>query len=219
MITLESILKYLDIVGPLLGLAWCFTQKGKRAGGYLFIIAFLCVQLLANGFAKYLMIFKPGYNIYVYKINTILSLPIILTWFLQQFKPVASQKMYKILLACSILCVLILLILVFMDNKYGLNSLSYSFLALCICICCLLYYQNLLTHPRESNELSRLYFWIVTGFFFYFSVCFFIFAFYNSLTRSLVSKPGNLWLFHNLILCISCCVLAMSSKLRPKWAR
>ncbi len=212
---IEKILEYSDMLGPLLGLLLIFFRRGKKTGGHFYIFSYLLLQLLTNSVAKYLM-YQETSNIRVYQANAFFSFVLITLWFWQALKPLLSPRWYQWLQKGSAAGTLLFIPMLFSESTSALNSLSLSFTSFCICFYCVIFYLISLQNLDDQNLLRTPNFWTVTAFFFYFSTCFVIFISYKIFTQNKERYFVILWLIHNLILFISCCILAIAGKQAPK---
>lgn len=219
MAILTTISKYVDIAGPLLGILLClYWNKGKqKAGGYLIVISYLLLQLIANSIAKYMSIHRIN-NITVYKFNALLSLLIVSVWFYHEFKQrLSSKKLY--LLAIYMIGIHCLSgMIIYFEDTTGLNSLSLSFTAFNACLFCGIFYITSLTKLNDSNLFQSTQFWITTAFFLYYSTCFCIYVSFKIITKKSGGNFMYLWIIQNYFLFISCCILGFSFKNIKKWS-
>jgi hypothetical protein len=211
---IETILSFVDVIGPLLGFLYCLWHSGAKVRGFYWLVGFLEVQVVCNGLAKVWIQLFPGNNIFLYKLNAVLSLLLVSAWLLRLLQPIVPTPRFRLYRLLAFAALIIAVFLAFMEDASGLNSLGMGLTGLCISFFCLLYYMQLIRNPGLPGYAAAL---PVTGsLFFYYSVCFFIFIAYKPLTQSLSVNAGMLWLFHNTILCIAALALAFFSKSRPK---
>lgn len=214
---LAKLFIYLDIAGPLLGLCIFLIRNAAKAGGCIYLLAYLMLQLLANGLAKYLMLTHASTNIWVYQANAFFSLIVVSLWFLQELKRMINTGQLRWLCWYALAAVCLMVPIIIFEDASALNSLSLSFTSFSICLYCVIFYISSLTSPNETNLLQSGSFWIVTAFFLYYSTCFFIYVSYKIFTKNGNLHFPVLWSIHNLILFISCCILAVSCKKTKKW--
>jgi len=90
---------------------------------------------------------------------------------------------------------------------YGLTSIW-------VVIKCLSYYAEKFKAPPKEDLLTSRVFWMVSGFFLYYAVAFFIFMAYDFITEGVlngvITNILHIWLVHNVILAISCCFYSRS---------
>lgn len=214
---MNTLLIYLDVAGPLLGLFIFFLRKGNKAGGCAFVIGFLLLQLLANGLAKYLMLTGAPTNIFVYQANALISLILISYWFFSEMKNIVSSRVLTFLRWYMLASACIMWPIILLEDASALNSLSLSFASFNICLYCVIFYLSSLSKLENGNLLQSQSFWIVTAFFLYYSTCFFIYISYKIFTKNGNNSFQVLWSIHNFILFITCCILAISCKKMQKW--
>lgn len=208
-----TLLKYLDVIGPLLGLLLSiyFLRKTKKAGDHYIIIGYLSLQLIANSIAKYMMLVKVN-NIHVYQANAFISLLVVSLWFLQIFKLILPAKQYRLIRIYMSVSILILLLIISIENTGGLNSISLMFSSFSIILYTAIFYIISLRNLNEENILKTIRFWIVSVFFFYYVSCFMIFWSFKLLSHMAVKNAFSLWSLHNFLLFVACCILAFACK-------
>jgi hypothetical protein len=211
---LTTVTKYLDIAGPLLGVALClyWSRKRKNAGGYFIILGYLLLQLIANGVAKVMMFIKVP-NIKVYQINAFLSLLVISTWLYSTLKKESLWQTAKWLRLLWIVTTCASLLLIWREDAGKLNSLSLSFTALMACLYCMICFFNVLVNTTEADLLRSANFWQASSFFFNYAGCFFIYATFSFFAaQNTKSNFMILWNIHNTLLFLSCVVLGFSCR-------
>lgn len=213
----ELLVEYLDVIGPLLGLLLCILRRGKRVGGFWYVVAFLLLQLLANGIAKYLLL-KDLPNIRVYQLNAFLSFIAAAGWFIWRLGTLLTPVAYKWIRITGLFTFFLLLYILWVEDiAGGLNSLSLTLTAFGICLLAMVYYLALLVNVGEESILHQQDFWIATAFFMYYCCCFFVFFSYKVLPHIGVKNVPYLWLVNNVLLFVCCCILAIASKQARQW--
>jgi hypothetical protein len=141
-------------------------------------------------------------NYWVYKINTILSVIVILIIFGKYLVPDRKKLTNWILFA---LIVINIFSTFSGDGVTSYNSYSAALVSFVIVGYCLYYfYSRLLMSSPEDSVPSTPIFWCIVGLFTYFAGAFFIFISYKYLIEADVATIGTLWRFHNLLLVICC---------------
>lgn len=202
---LNSILKYLDIAAPFIALSFVSFKKEMWLGEHFFIVLYLMTQLLLNIWCKVIMLADyEGGNIYVYKINCIVSFVILSLYFYAKWKHHLTKQKLQLYLLFTLLMSIVLTFIVLREVEKSFNSTSFSLESLIICTYCISYYLAKLKNPYTEKITEHRTFWFVTGLFTYHAGCFFIFVSYNVLTFQLDTGVNILWLIHNLIFTFMC---------------
>jgi hypothetical protein len=207
-----SLIKVLDILGPLLALSFLLARRERAFEGKL-VMLFLAIQVILNSIAKYIMKLGPGHNnnLLYYKLNAFLSFAIVGWFFLVVFRKILNAAMYKSAFAYYLSVLLILVFVLPNESTSSFNSISFSITAFSICLFCIVYYLFNLINPGEQNIIQTRRFWFITAFFVYYGSDFFIFLTYRVLAPLLIGGIG-LWGVHNIILFISCCIILTAAK-------
>jgi hypothetical protein len=196
------ILNNLDIIGPFIALAAFFLRRKRITGELRGIFIFCLIQFVLNFTSTYLdLVFKAN-NYWVYKLNTILSVIVILIIFGKYLLPDIKKLTNWIILA---LIAINILSTFFGDGVTYYNSYSASLVSFVIVGYCLYYfYSKLLMSSPEDSVPSTPIFWCIVGLFTYFAGAFFIFISYKYMIEADIATIGTLWRFHNLLLVICC---------------
>lgn len=105
-------------------------------------------------------------------------------------------------------------------EQISFNSNTFGLLSFWIVVKSLFYYAKKISEPPTINILESREFWSINGLFFYFTMTFFIFLFYQFISNHLaVNSQKNipmvfnyLWRAHNIIITISCIIYSKSIK-------
>jgi hypothetical protein len=196
---------YLDIAAPLAALSFALFKREVWVREYFYIVLFLMVEVLLNGWGKFLMVYDPkGSNIIVYKINCITSFVILSLFFAAKWKPSIKKKQLFILRVTTLLVSALLLIILRQEEDTGFNSTSYSLASLVLCTYCIIYYTSKLEKPDTEKITTLRSFWFITGIFTYYAGCFFIFVSYKLLTINETMGAPSVWLVHNMVFALMC---------------
>lgn len=196
---------YLDIVAPLAALAFALFKREVWLREYFYIVLFLMVEVLLNGWGKFLMVYFPkASNIYVYKINCIASFVILSLFFSAKWKPSINKNQLTILRATTLLVAVALLFIVRKEETTLFNSSSYSLVSLVLCTYCIIYYMSKLEKPDTEKITTLRSFWFITGIFTYYAGCFFIFVSYRVLTINEKMDAPAVWMVHNMVFALMC---------------
>lgn len=174
----EALIAYADTYGsiiPLVVLSIVF-HKRKVPKTLLPLVFYLFISVIVFGFSNYLADRKIN-NLFLYNIFSAIELALILYFFHGIIK---NPKIRKWILPV-ILLYLILLTgnLIFLEkiNSFNSNALAIEFLFLIIF--CFSYYYELSSSEEVIVFLKTPYFWMVSGFFIYFSTCILVFVLYK----------------------------------------
>jgi hypothetical protein len=204
---------YLDIIGPLLALPFFIFCKGKKDTGYFMLLLFLTAELVTNSISKWLMFAGPS-NIRVYQANALFTFIAVTGWFLTVFRNVMSAKWQLPVKIYSGISLLLLLTILSLEDTSVLNNLSYTFISFNLCAFCIAFYLFSLSSLKEENLIQSFNFRVVTAFFIYYMINFFIFFSYGLFSKLVLRNFQILWAIHNIILFVSCCILAFAIKQR-----
>lgn len=200
-LALSKILTRLDIIGPALVVFAYVASSRKKTPVLNMVLVFCLVHFICNAYATYIDIID-GQNYWVYKLNTIATLLIVMMLFSHYLLSFDKQK--KWLLAISFL--LIILLPAFSgEGITSYNSYSSALSSIMVVALCLYYfYIKLLQSSPEESVPSTAIFWCVIGLFVYYAGSFFVFISYKYLIETDSGSVAALWKFHNLLLFIAC---------------
>lgn len=193
-------LAYLDFFSALLGGLFVLIYKpfDKSFKLIVWFILFQAIILLSIFVTNIYMQGKS--NIYLYQINALVSFVLLGSYFMQELK-VFNKKIFR--KTYVIITILLLLFMIFFEDRKQLNSYSYGIVSLLISVFSFAYYARLLNNPETTVIYRTPEFWIVTGLLLYYSLCMFIFLPYKTLTRLNYKFVQNhffdLWIFQNII--------------------
>jgi len=192
---LKTLLNYLDTIAPLLPIVVFVVSKTKIKGGQ-FLLFYLILQLLLNGLANFMAIHERN-NIFIYQVNSFLSLILISLYYLKLFR---HEKQFKSILFFTVIFSLIQMFISINENTATFDSKGFSLTSLIIIIFSLVYFAARIIDPTTIHLTKTSSFWIVTGLFTYYASNFFIFTLFAY--YSLNNEPtilGLLWRIHNCI--------------------
>lgn len=200
------LLNYLDFIAPLLPLIHWFLLKLKRSGPVVYLMVFLLLQLILNGYADILSSRRIT-NISIYQLNCLLSFALLSVYFEQI---IHDKRVRNFIIGCIIFYVAFFILDTFsLENDDVFNSYTFSVASLIIIIYCLFYYLKQLLNPRIAQITSTHEFWAATGILFYNTGNFFIFLSYRFLTIHNNGDNGLLWRLHNCILLLMCILISI----------
>ena len=199
---------YMDIVGPLIPLAFLVRKRNRKAWENI-VLYYLLMQLFLNGIAKYMML-QGLNNIYIYVANSLLSCVFAGVFFERVFRDVEDKRIGRVSKIFFSLSLAILATIIAVEDVSFFNSLSFSFTAFAISFFCILYYLGNLLNTAGENVIMTGRFWMVTALFVYYAGNFFVFLTYKILTSMDPHKFRIVWGFHNSIFFIFCCITLMA---------
>lgn len=89
-------------------------------------------------------------------------------------------------------------------NYFIFDSSGFVWSSVIFTLYSLAFYNGLIQGQRGENLFDLPDFWMVTGIFFYYASCFFIFILYRHYTNLGVTNIGMLWRYQNIMLTIMC---------------
>ncbi|MBL7727553.1 MAG: hypothetical protein JNM68_07710 [Dinghuibacter sp.] len=206
---LYTVSKYLDIAGPLLALTYFLISSGRLINGSIYLVFFLCAQLLTNVLSKILMHLEIT-NIRVYQANALIGYITITGWFLYLNR--TNKKLYRGIQIFDFSALLLLLLIIFTEETSFLNNQSYTFVSLCICGYGMLFFLNEFKKSEPEAPNDRNYFILNSAILGYYLINFFIFLGYGLFTKQAKDNFQFLWSLHNVTLFVSCFLLALFAK-------
>lgn len=197
---MPKIFEYIDIIGPLVAIITFLFSRKKLTPALKLVLLFCIIQFLCNVTAAVLAVNKVN-NYWVYKINTVASLVVLLILFSRYLLELSNKLNF---VAYGIV-VLIILPTFFGEGITTYNSYSSTLNSFIIVALCLyFFYVKLVRSSPEESVPATAIFWSVVGFFIYYAGTFFIFLSYKYLIETDIKSVGTLWIFHNLLLFIAC---------------
>lgn len=203
---LNTIAPWLDLVAPLLCLLFIIFRKEKRLGEHVFIVIYILLQLILNGWAKLYMHWKQ-LNAFIYQVNCTTSLVILSAYFVIKYRPDINRRAFYTLTTVSLAAIIITLTIALTENVNIsiFNSRSYSIVAVMVSLYTIIYYYLKLVTPKEDKIVKTRSFWFNTGLFTYYSGCFFIFTTYRWFVQvNPIENYSILWSMHNVIFLLMC---------------
>lgn len=169
------------------------------------IFWFCMIQFVCNGYAYYLETVHNAQNYWVYKLNTIASVIILLLLFSKYLLNFDRKKN-----AIAVAIVLLIIIPTFFgEGIASYNSYTATLSSLIIVgLCVYFFYVKLVQSAPEESVPSKAIFWSIVGLFIYYAGSFFIFLSYKYLIETDVKSIETLWKFHNLLLFIACFIIS-----------
>lgn len=143
-----------------------------------------------------------NYNLIFYA-NTV-----ILSWYYRKlFISTAKQRLTVVCTAFSTLIFVYVNIIQLQYNEYNYSIYGISFII--IILYALLYLHQLLINLKEESLLLNFDFWLTCGYLLYFLGSFFIILYYDHFKT--LSKRGDMWQIHNIILFICSAITLLVS--------
>lgn len=201
---MRTIMVWLDTIAPFLamatGLYSAKTIPWKKH--MVWIFGFVAAIFLVNGICNIVSEFFLINNHAIYHLGNLVNI-VLLSLYFYHLPPVWQYK--RIIASIAILSVAFNItyklvqqnISVFDSFGFGLSSFVFTIYAM-------LFYIGLIQNQKGENLFTIPDFWFVTGIFFYYASCFFIFLLYQHYTRIGITNIGILWKFQNIMLSIMC---------------
>jgi len=179
------------------------ARKNRRLGEHIFIVIFLCAQLVLNCIAKSMM-FMHTPNALVYKINCVVSFIILSIYFsLKHLGSFQTRGARITFIAIELIILAALAMLISSETNALFNNHSFGLLALAISAYAIVFYYLKLTNPVIEHITATRSFWFISGLFIYYGGNFFIFSTYTVFIQSMGNKQFPvLWSIHNVIFLI-----------------
>lgn len=193
---MESFLNYSDTYGSVLPLIACIVYWHKVPKEVFILFWYFLASIIIFGYSNYLADRNIN-NLYLYHMFSIIEL----TLLLQYFKKIIELRVIKKVIKwiTFIFLILSLLNILFLEKINSLNSNTQSLEFLLLIVFCFIYYNDL----AKSNQIVFFYkqpvFWIVTGFFIYFSCTLIVFSLYKYSGRHNKSFISGFWVFQELM--------------------
>lgn len=206
-----GILIYLDAISSLLIFFLAlFSKISVRREG---VLIFIAVQAVLNTTAVIMDQWFNQPNLFVYHINCLLSVFILVRY----FESILSISRIRLFSAITLVVFYSFYLLTFfLDEGFAtFNSKSFGLASLLIVIFCLLYYWQNIKHPTTSRIIKSRDFWYVTGILTYYTCNFFIFISYRVLTQSHIEHVGILWKIHNVFFLMMCLYIFAGMLCKP----
>jgi hypothetical protein len=213
----HRILDWSEVWAPLIPLAFIIARKNKPAylkPVWIFIIIafFLNIGITLIWRFKLKWGFQEGdflwSNNFIYNILSVVRI-FLFAWF---FKLLGQKFMHRIKLVIPFGFLLFVLInFIFYEDFFYQQSFSSRLLsteAALLLFYCLQYYIFLVIEDRATGLTRQKGFWVVLGLSIYVAVNFFIFLFYEYLTKATTDFAISIWDIHNLVFIILCICIA-----------
>lgn len=208
---LNIVVIYSDTIPPLLLLTYIFISQKSTERGY--ILVYIVVQAILNTSATIIDQWYDSNNIFLYHINCLLSL-FILIKYLESI--IALKNIRSITIGVFIVFYLFYLITIVLDEgRITFNSKSFGLASFFIVVYCLLYYREQLKYPKTESISRSKDLWYVTGIFAYYGGTFSIVTSYRILTTRNINDAGFLWKIHNVVFLIMCIYIFIGIICKP----
>lgn len=190
------VLDYADTYGSLLPLIVMLVHKNKVSKEVFILFGYFIASIIVFGYSNYLADRNKN-NYFLYHIFSIIELSFILCY----FKIVLRTKLIRFLVTTILLFFYLFSIfnILFLEKINSLNSNTLSIEFFLMIIFCFIYYykfsktDKILFFQKEPN------FWIVTGFFIYFSSTILIFSFYKYAAKNYKAFTINFWALQEIM--------------------
>ncbi len=200
------VLDYSDTYGsvfPVLAILIVFGNKVPKTVVILFW--YFIVSIILFGYSNYLADRRIN-NLFIYHLFSIIEITLLLYF----FKQVIKIKSVTIGIKWIILLFLIISVLnfLFLESSDSLNSNTLSIEFLVIIIFCSIYYFKFSQSDQIVVFHKQPYFWIVTGFFVYFTTTLLVFSLYKYTVTSYRSFIFDFWIFQEVMYIIKNLLIA-----------
>lgn len=187
---MNFLLKYADAYGSLLPLIVLIYIRKLVPKENLILFWYFLLSIGIFSYSNYLAD-RVQNNHFLYHIFSIVEL----TLLLQYFKKIINSTLIKKLINGITIFFLIAsaLNILFLEKINSLNSNTQSLEFLLLIAFCFAYYMELAQSEQIIYFFRHPVFWIVTGFFIYFSITIFIFSFYKYSERTYHTFTINFW--------------------------
>ena len=193
---MEFFLDYSDTYGSLFPLISIIALWHKIPKETFILFWYFIASVLIFGYSNYLAD-QVKNNMFLYHIFSILELSLLLGY----FRKIIGTSIVKRVIIWIIVLFLgfSLCNIIYLENLNSLNSNSQSIEFLILIIFCFIYYNEL----AKSDEIVIFFkipvFWIVTGFFIYFSCTIIVFAFYKYAIDYDKPFTSSFWVFQEIM--------------------
>ena len=193
---METLLDYSDTYGSLFPLIAIIVLWHKIPKETFILFWYFIGSILIFGYSNYLADHIKN-NMFLYHMFSILELSLLLGY----FRKIVDSNIIKKVIVWIITLFLgfSLYNILYLESLNSLNSNSQSVEFLILIIFCFIYYNQL----AKSDEIIIFYqqpvFWIVTGFFTYFSCTIIVFAFYKYAIEYNKPFTTNFWVFQEIM--------------------
>lgn len=195
-----TFLRYSDTISPLLPAILLFWFGKSRFKEFLPILGLLLGCFILNGVANVLGDRQIN-NLWIYHLYAVLTLLFITSYFIRiiryrHFKKAASV-IFILFLGFTIVNIL------WWEDLQSFDSNGFGFNSIVIISYCVIFYYEKLQEPGITFIERLPAFWIVTGFFFYYTACMCLFMIFNGIlnnkfTFSLFISSST-WTFHQVM--------------------
>ena len=184
------LLKYADTYGSVFPLLVLIYKRNLVPKENFILFWYFLLSIVIFSYSNYLAD-RVENNLYLYHIFSIIEL----TLLLQYFKKIIKSLLIKNLINWVTILFLIAsaLNILFLEKINSLNSNTQSIEFLLLIAFCFIYYMELASSDQIIYFFKHPVFWIVTGFFIYFSITIFIFSFYKYSERTYHTFTINFW--------------------------
>ena len=199
------LLKYADTYGSILPLVVLIYKRNLVPKENLILFWYFLLSIGIFSYSNYLAD-RVQNNLFLYHIFSIVEL----TLLLQYFKKIIHSTLIKKLINGITILFLIAsaLNILFLEKINSLNSNTQSLEFLLLIAFCFVYYMELAQSEQIIYFFRHPVFWIVTGFFIYFSITIFIFSFYKYSERTYHTFTINFWTFQEVMYLIKNLIIA-----------
>lgn len=201
---MRTVMVWLDTLTPFLALATGIyasrTTYWKKQTTWLvgYVVAIFIVNAVGNILSEFFLLNNHA----VYHVGNLLNMVMLSLYFF--YLPAVGQFKRLVVSLAILTIVLNISYKLIQQNFYIFDSFGFGLSSFVFTIYAMLFYIGLIQNQKGENLFTLPDFWMVTGIFFYYASCFFIFLLYQHYTRLGVTNIGILWKFQNIMLSIMC---------------
>lgn len=199
------LLKYADTYGSVLPLLVLIYKRKLVPKENFILFWYFLLSICLFGYSNYLAD-RIQNNLFLYHIFSILELTLLLQYFKKIINSVVIRKLINGIIILFLLASV--LNIIFLENINSLNSNTQSLEFLLLIAFCFIYYMELARSEQIIYFFRHPVFWIVTGFFIYFSITIFIFSFYKYSERLYHTFTINFWAVQEVMYLIKNLIIA-----------
>jgi hypothetical protein len=198
---------YADTYGSLIPLVTAFVifYKKKYPDYCIPLVWYFILSIIIFGFSNYLADRRIN-NLVLYNIFSVIEL-IILTCFFRKIIFLKKGKDIPSFILLSF-CIFSILNLFFLENYASMNSNLIAIEFLILIVYCFTYFIELSKTDRIIFFFKEPVFWIISGFFVYFSSCIIVFVLYKYASITNQSFIQDFWSFQIIMYIIKNLLIA-----------
>ncbi len=201
---MRTLIVWLDTIAPMIGFVVGITSTRMSFGNKtkIWLLLYLLSSFLFNGVSNIVSEFFDMNNHVLYHSENLLNFIFLSLFF---FHLPALQRYQQFIKFITILFVVAGITYKLVEVNYFIfDSSGFVWSSILFTLYALAFYNGLIQGQKGENLFKLPDFWMVTGVFFYYASCFFIFILYRHYTNLGITNTGMLWRFQNIMLSIMC---------------